>query len=278
MSGKNETVKTFHVENINRLSDHCCTSVYLQKGEGWVKEETLVTEIDASSVREKKLLFNQQYENLINSAEVRETARKVLCNINTNLGKESIDTVTQKVVDIIINVAKSCEVIGGGKERFKRKHKKRNNREPWFNLDCRKLKRNLDYISKALSRNPMNNNLRGRFFAIKKQYKKLIKKRKKKYNESIIQELENCSTKGNEFWKKYKSLKNKNKITELPNPSELQEHFSNLYTNNDEGENWTSDESGLTQRGICNLDITISEIKTHIKKLKNKKKHRDKMA
>ena len=142
LSGKNETVKTFHVlvENINRLSDHCCTSVYLQKGEGWVKEETLVTEIDASSVREKKLLFNQQYENLINSAEVRETARKVLCNINTNLGKESIDTVTQKVVDIIINVNKSCEVIGGGKERFKRKHKKRNNREPWFNLDCRKLK------------------------------------------------------------------------------------------------------------------------------------------
>ena len=73
--------------------------------------------------------------------------------------------------------------------------------QPWFNLNCRKLKRQLNHISKEVNKNPDNPYLRSNFYKIRKEYRKLIKSSKRKYEEDVISNLEDSSKDRNLFWR-----------------------------------------------------------------------------
>ena len=84
---------------------------------------------------------------------------------------------------------------------------KRKGKQPWFNLDCRKLKRKLNYICKAVNRNPNNTYLRNIYYKIRKEYRNLIKNSKRKYEEERIKKLEISSGNRKEFWKILKYMR-----------------------------------------------------------------------
>ena len=84
----------------------------------------------------------------------------------------------------------------------------RNNNKKWYNKECKTLKRQLNSISKSLQKDPQNYEKRILFFKTQKSYKKLLKHRKRKYEEQVINKMEELYTNDrNEFWKVLKSMK-----------------------------------------------------------------------
>ena len=129
LSGNDEIVKKFQIENISSLSDHRSTSVYLQKRNGSVKIEPLETILDNCKTREKKRIYNPKYEKIINSNNVKKTARNILNHINTNDDIETIDILQKEVEDIIINVAGKCQSIGIDKQKLINNKRKKAKKE-----------------------------------------------------------------------------------------------------------------------------------------------------
>ena len=134
------------------------------------------------------------------------------------------------------------------------------------------MKRNLNYLCKAVNKNPNNAYLRGSFYKIRKEYRKLIKSSKRKFEQEKIYDLEKNSKDRTLFWKILKDLKKK-KEESLPDPDDLQNHFQNLYTEkeNNETKNTKSWEETLMKHTELTNRITVDEIKFHIKKSKMKK-------
>ena len=69
---------------------------------------------------------------------------------------------------------------------------KKNTRKPWFDSECKNLWAQVRSLGKLLSKYLDNSYLRGKFFIIRKSYKKQIKLAKRKRNEDIMNKLLTC--------------------------------------------------------------------------------------
>ena len=92
------------------------------------------------------------------------------------------------------------------------------------------IKRQLNSIAKSLNRTPNDQSKRILFYKNQKSYKKLLKYRKKQYEEQLMNKMEYLYTNNkSEFWKFLKSMKNERKNDELPQLNTLIDHFINLF-------------------------------------------------
>ena len=73
-----------------------------------------------------------------------------------------------------------------------RRKLKKNTRKPWFNSECKNFRAQVRSLGKLLSKYPDNPYLRGKFFTIRKSYKKQIKLVKRKHNEAVMNKLITC--------------------------------------------------------------------------------------
>ena len=125
-------------------------------------------------------------EKTLNSKETKAKLTeitKIVKNMNEN---NAVDYTLKEIEKLLTNDSRSIqnEALQSNenvqpnkklkKPRFKRK-------EPWYNLECRTLKRNLDYTCKALNKDPNNPHLRGNFYKIKKKIKKTDKENKNSF-------------------------------------------------------------------------------------------------
>ena len=122
----------------------------------------------------------------------------------------------------------------------------------------------------------MDESKRHQFYKIQKNYKKLLKQKRRTYEEELMSKLENLYHQNKEdFWKFLKSLKTHTQIEELPSIENLINHFQNLYTKTTNYQECTHEcnyENGNSDKfDSLNNDITREEVEKTIKNLKSKK-------
>ena len=149
----------------------------------------------------------------------------------------------------------------------------------WFDNDCKILRKQLKKTANRLHKNPVDISIRSEYHTITKQYKHLLKYKKKMFDNKIVESLiKEKNTK--RFWSTLKSTSNTNTVNEQTIPVDnLFDHFKTLHSNIDENNHTPSQKSIVEQVNVYqsnqnnNLNIPIKEIeiKKAIKNLKNQK-------
>ena len=86
--------------------------------------------------------------------------------------------------------------------KFKVKLKPRKQNKKWYDGTCYELNRKMKSLVKLNAKKPENNEIRRNLNMIKKQYKKLLKENKKKWEDKIISKLELLESENpKQYWK-----------------------------------------------------------------------------
>ena len=155
------------------------------------------------------------------------------------LQTNNIENINIEIENLLSNIEDTFINTAGNVLRKRRKHKvsKVRNRKirnkKWFSKACNGKYKKLKIISKSLNRNPNNRFLRTRFYQIRKVYKSLCRKLKRRHDQYLIKKLETLQTTDpDNFWNLPKQLKigekfqsNKN---DLPPLDGMQDHCMKL--------------------------------------------------
>ena len=154
---------------------------------------------------------------------------------------------------------------------------------PWYDKECKSLK----YVVNNIAKHRDFNAQQDEYNILLRQYKQLIQRRKRQYQQAKLSELENMRTEDpNSYWKFWKSLNPRNVTTgptleDFVNYFEQQvypphvdyfdyEHMNNIIKQVTSFQhNVEHDKSNMTH--FLNSPITAEEIKKAIQKLKCKK-------
>ena len=161
-----------------------------------------------------------RYDNIIKLDSLKERL-----DVN-NLNKYDIDNITKELTEILLDNAKSCLSIARRRKGKSGKTKK----NPWYNNDCSSLKKRLTNLAKLLTKSPKNSTLRGQFYTLKKEYRKLVKKNKKTFEIDNINKLNGLTQYPKKFWEQLKRMK-KGKSSTIGNYISRDEwigHFKSL--------------------------------------------------
>lgn len=228
-------ITIFSVQDLCYLSDHCL--IYLQisvnpmmqnsPSQNHTKLENLPSRYIWEEDKEK--IFLSHLTDLQNRGKISE----VLKNHTENTPIE-IDCLTESVNSIIINAAdktfcktKTVPSRKGGKQKYA-KH---------FDTDCTKLLKDLKNMSRKLSRNPKNSELRKSYYVNKKYFKKIVKKKLLQEKDNLTKKLVSNENDPKQLWKILNELQKcthgqvseKNDIL----PEVWLEHFKDLMCKND---------------------------------------------
>ncbi len=142
------------------------------------------------------------------------------------------------------------------------------------------MKRELRQAGIKLAREPSNHEVRNSFFHMNKQYKKLVKKKRREFRNKILhQMLMMKDTNPQAYWKLLEQLKQTEHSHVDPadnvSPNEWVSFFSNLYNDKGSGSSEVSNEINKMELepwfNELNFAITEEELQTAAKKLKNHK-------
>ena len=136
------------------------------------------------------------------------------------------------------------------------------------------MRKNLNRLGRILTKNHNNHFLRVHYFNLKRRYKTTCKKKKRKFERKLLQNLENLYTYNNEeFWNLLKQIKSNssNKSPEyqtLSSLNDLDKHYKNVLQKDCNLKKKDFPEP-LNTKPIDSLNqkITVQEIKESIKYL-----------
>ena len=273
-------VKRFKVLSLTNLSDHrpilCQLSVRIQ-----MIAAELIQELHQDAPKRPKWdgdATAQQFTDNLNKAEITNQ----LLDISTSTldTVENIYSTNKKFVHILesalctdqpSNCANSEQKI-----RCFSKKKRRSKLRPkqkWFDAECITTKRELNILTRKYGKNPSDALLRIRFYSRKKDYKKLLKRKKAVFFQELNQEIlqENKIS-----WKNLKKLK---KFNEKPSKLDIfdmakfYQFFLDLYKKKDTNfpQNRTVTKANEQIMSILNDEISSKEVVHAVKTLKNGK-------
>ena len=98
------------------------------------------------------------------------------------------ESATKLLTDSLFDVAKNCFKLA---KRGKRRHGHKPKKNPWYTNECEELKKRLRNIANLLTKAPKDPHIRGKYFVIKKQYRKSLKYNKKRFELTNLQTLQN---------------------------------------------------------------------------------------
>ena len=270
-------IQYLKVHSTSHLSDHCplSFSIILQEQ----IEDDINTGLDPLPVNYLwETSSIEKYQEAIQSATIRS---KITQYLHTNYETGNINDAVQGLNDIICNAAdmslKTCKPrLGKIKKGVKKKRG-----EKWYDKPCYILKREVRGMGKLLVKYPRDPYVRTRYFQLKKEYKRVIRYKRRIYKEALLSKMSEVEKSNpSQFWntiselKADSSLPTNNDISNSISVSKWIEHFSNL---NMECRNDTSldaeikrMESGESNSEL-NEEITTGEINKAIRQLKKKK-------
>ena len=140
-----------------------------------------------------------------------------------------IEDIVSEFTELITDAAKSCQPL----YRKKCKHKKKYKSKKWFDKSCWNLKKVILQCAKQVASHPDCPILRGKLFTLKKQYKKLVKFKKKKFKNEILEKIQTLETTNpKDYWKLVETLRtmstNKNQNQTPIDPDEWFAYFRKL--------------------------------------------------
>ena len=132
-----------------------------------------------------------------------------------------------QLTEKILTYAGEC-----GLKTKKKRGKKRTGNSPWFDVECVKLKKEMQHLAKSLKNSPDNNFIRENIYLAKRKYQSTLKKKKNIYKHAIIEEMHSCG-KGDarKFWKLLDKLStniSKNAVPNNISMSKWTTHFKSI--------------------------------------------------
>ena len=146
------------------------------------------------------------------------------------------------------------------KNKNLRKSKPTNDR-PWFDKECRDLKKMINSLGKDLRRNPTDVKTREKLFFKKRSFTNLTKKKKNQYKKDILEKMHLTKRSDvKQFWKLLNKLDldkidTQNAATDI-SPTEWMDHYTSLL----QGATAGSIPDNTDENGPLDHDITIDEM------------------
>ena len=163
-------------------------------------------------------------------------SEKISKHINSLLSSDEIKptAMATEIADILINNAKDCKI------KIQRKPKEQKQQSgPWFDHDCIKIKELLNKKSKLLKKDPTDLITRTTIFNLKREFRKLVKRKKRSHKESILNQMNKKKNEKNqkEFWKlleKFSPQQTPDSLNVAPH--NFRDHFKSVLTSEIPGE------------------------------------------
>ena len=193
--------------------------------------------------------------------------------------KTAINDCAKDVSNIFVETGKLSLVI----KKRSPKSKKNIHNKKWFDAECVRLRKEVKSLLNAINRNPYNTQLRQKYHARSKEYKTIIKRKRKRYKAALVTKLhdmieENPSVLWNTLQQLRESDNPGTQNTNYLNIRKWTEHLQQLIGTepdvNPERKIQIQQMADLLQNQnnpFLDKPILIEEIKNAIKKLKNKK-------
>ena len=189
---------------------------------------------------------------------------------------DGIDSACSKFEDIVINVAEQS--LSRKRVNCSKQHKSKK----WYDEELYIKRRDLNRKASNIFIEPFNKSLRNSDFKCYRQYRKLVKYKKKKITKSIISQLEDLETKDPKtYWKLVNSLKDGDSHSDGPEKSVESDKLYNYFENLNSVEEKYTERIKIIEENLKNsntvtfnfLDNIIKdkEIQESISKLHNNK-------
>lgn len=143
--------------------------------------------------------------------QLDDESKKIFKTLKVSNSKTSINETLELFENLFLNTAEKTLRKKPNKDIFKNRKNKHKKDKPWFDNQCKDLRRKLRYITKSLNKDPYNPNFRGSYFNLKKQCKSTIRRARRQHEQAILHNLEYLNEKElKKFWKLLKQLRNAN--------------------------------------------------------------------
>ena len=263
-----QEVQYFHVNDFDAASsDHCIVEFGL-KVKLYLNEKK--TNCINKNLNISKFKWtNEARENFAHTLEAEEV-RNALHALVNDLDK-SADEKINGLTNIMLGVANRC---------LKKKNNARSavKKKPrWHDDECYSFKKALKSLNKSFTKDPFNRNSREKLFQTKKEYKRLIRAKKRKYKSDILEKLNDLHDNDpSQYWQLLKQLKESQQPVSVPadkiGPDEWARHFSTLLDKQAVSSPSFTDELETQEQvpifNELNFLIQEEEVKNAIKKLR----------
>ena len=266
----------FQVQEPNVWSDHSCIKVCLKLP--WNryrdKNQTVLKPLN------DKFVWNAQstrdYKNTVKTKFISSAIKKVIDN-NYDTSDKDLDQICQDVTSIYKISADLCLKKKKSGQKTKPNARFKPDQTLFFNL-----KKDLKSLGQLLSKHPKDPFLRGKFFYLKRNFKRVLKKQQKAQKERILEELNNLENNNpTVFWNFVNCLRNERKTNNEIDPDTFYNHFKSLHQGirNDyfdmnfknHIEKSLKHNNVVQWNDILDKSITVKEITDMTKDLKNRK-------
>ena len=156
-------------------------------------------------------------------------------------------------------------------------NKKNVRHQEWFDCECKTEKRKLRLLLRKFLKS-LDKGDRGRYCIARREYKNLIKRKKKEYKDSLVNKLLNSVKSQSDFWDVIRKVSSRK--AQPSNDISIQEWFEHfkavletgdVYDDNNEENLHCNNTEDSDDIDILNGPITREEVKYAIRKLKNGK-------
>ena len=205
-------VLTFKVEKfLESLSDHCpistCINMRLLHNTTYGNDKP--KSFEPAPAKKKWDPFEEQlFKIRLSSPKASEVIKEIFTSPIHDAG--DIDKYIEKINQILLGAA---SVRTKYKKKITRIHKKKHTKartsKQWYDGELYILRQQLLTLGNSLLHDPQNSYLRGKFFLLKKYYKKEVQQKKRSFKQCMIDRLE-ALEKSNpkEYWQIFDKLKN----------------------------------------------------------------------
>lgn len=268
-----QQVSSFKVLSLNSFSDHRPSLTTLRVGASRVTCAELLDQLDDVPPRFKvtKEGAMETYAEHVNSPETSRLATDI--TETECLDKESTVKLNEDLIHILVDSAHS--VFPRKQNPSPGKRSRLIPKQPWFDRECAKAKRQVDKLAKLASYLPSCSN-RESLYTAKGSYRRLVKQKKTEFIGSLSNEINS----GTLNWSKLRRLKSVQNVNNLDafDMKNFCTFFRDLYKSKDHPpgladnlERLIEDNTRSELEGVLNASVSPSEVRKEIRRLKNGK-------
>ena len=186
-------------------------------------------------------MSEDMFRNTLNSSETFTSTEQLInkfCDLKHAPEQINVDEIISSTTSIIMRVANSCLT----QKQVKRKGRSNLNngafkkRKKWYDYSCSEARKIFESAAKTLSCYPKDPVVRGKYIKCKKQYKTLVKEKKRAFRENILEKMQQLEEKNSKEFKNLvrglRSKKGKN-LSDNIDPEIWYAWFKKLNDNND---------------------------------------------
>jgi exonuclease III len=274
------TVHFMKVHDLNLTSDHCQLSLILKAKYTY---ETTTTVTGESFVSKRFRWDEQSKAKFVETFHTMDIQLDLQQFMETNFSDQQ-EVAVEQFNNIMLKTAVMC-LKSKSRRNINNKNTTRVKKKKWYDNTCSDLRKQLRASLNMLHKFPTDSTTRGRYYNLRKQYKKLCKYKKREHRDQIVnnlQELQDTNPKA--FWDLIGKLKDEVDLdpTIIASQTEWQKYFKSLAQSQEQAtfdntfketlETDLKDKEKLAQNHV-DLDkpINIEEITVALSALKNGK-------